>query len=98
VDAKATIRGFVARQFYVPAGEVPGDDESLLDRGIVDSTGVLEVVMFLEETFGVVVEDDEIVPENLDSVAAMAAYVARKGEYEGRHQAADGTVSLPEST
>ena len=53
-------------------------DASFLEEGIVDSTGVLELVMFVEETFGVTVADEEIVPENFDSVSQLAAYIRRK--------------------
>ncbi|RLC79677.1 MAG: acyl carrier protein, partial [Chloroflexi bacterium] len=49
-----------------------------LEEGIVDSTGVLELVMFVEETFGVTVEDEEILPENFDSVTQLARYVRVK--------------------
>jgi acyl carrier protein len=51
---------------------------SLLEEGIVDSTGVLELVMFVEETFGIAVGDEEIVPENFDSVERLARYVRSK--------------------
>ena len=51
------------------------DHVSFLEEGIVDSTGVLELVMFVEETFGVSVKDEDIVPENFDSVAQLAHYV-----------------------
>jgi acyl carrier protein len=54
------------------------DEASFLEEGIVDSTGVLELVMFVEEAFNVTVEDEEIVPENFDSVGQLAAYVRRK--------------------
>lgn len=50
---------------------------SLLDEGIIDSTGVLEVVMFLEEQFGVQVRDDQMLPENFDSVKAITDFVGR---------------------
>lgn len=53
------------------------DDVSLLDRGIIDSTGVLEVVMFIEEAFGVKVRDSDLLPENFDSVARIADFVVR---------------------
>ncbi len=52
-----------------------GVDDSLLGRGIVDSTGVLEVIMFIEEQLGVTVKDEEMVPENLDSVNRIATFV-----------------------
>lgn len=55
-----------------------GQDESFLRRGLVDSTGMLEVLLFLEETFGIKVADHEMVPDNLDSVNRIAAFVERK--------------------
>lgn len=55
-----------------------GLDESFLDRGMIDSSGMLEVLLFLEETFDVKVEDHEMIPENLDSVNRIAAFVERK--------------------
>ena len=54
------------------------NDASFLEEGIVDSTGVLELVMFAEETFQVTVADEEIVPDNFDSVAKLAAYIRGK--------------------
>lgn len=54
------------------------DNTSFLEEGIVDSTGVLELVMFVEETFDVTVEDEEIVPEKFDSVECLARYVRLK--------------------
>ena len=53
-------------------------EDSFLDKGIIDSTGIMEVIFFLEEEFGVQVEDDEMVPENLDSVKNIVAYIDRK--------------------
>lgn len=55
-----------------------GLDDSFLERGLIDSTGMLEVIMFLEETFGIKVDDHEMVPANLDSVNRIAALVRRK--------------------
>jgi acyl carrier protein len=55
-------------------------DDSFLERGIVDSTGMLEVILFLEETFGIVVADDEMVPGNLDSAGRIASFLKRKME------------------
>jgi acyl carrier protein len=54
------------------------DDVSLLDRGIIDSTGVLEVVLFLEESFGVQVRASEMLPQNFDSVDHIVAFVQRQ--------------------
>ena len=54
------------------------NDTSFLEKGIVDSTGVLELVTFIEETFSIKVEDEELVPENLDSVNNLVDFVSRK--------------------
>ena len=72
------IRDFVTSNFYVADPKALEDRTSLLDQGIIDSTGVLEVIMFIESTFGVTVEDSEMLPENLDSIERIAAFVARK--------------------
>lgn len=75
---KEQIRTFVTSNFYVadPASLV--DEASLLDQGIIDSTGVLEVILFVEETFGIAVEDSEMLPDNLDSIERISNFVARK--------------------
>jgi acyl carrier protein len=67
-----------ATNFYVADPKALEDSTSLLDHGIIDSTGVLEVIMFVETTFGVTVEDSEMLPENLDSIERIAAFVQRK--------------------
>ena len=72
------IRDFVTTNFYVADPKALEDRTSLLDQGIIDSTGVLEVIMYIESTFGVTVEDSEMLPENLDSIERIAAFVARK--------------------
>jgi len=77
-DIKTRVRQFVTATFYVPAPSQLTDAQSLLDSGIVDSTGVLEIIGFLQAEFGVNVEDDEILPENLDSVERLAVYIERK--------------------
>jgi acyl carrier protein len=72
------IRGYLVDSFLLGDDDGFGDDDSLLDGGIVDSTGVLEVVAFLEESFGISVDDEELVADNLDSVTALSAFVQRK--------------------
>jgi acyl carrier protein len=72
------VRNFVIKNFYVPEPQALADNASLLDLGVIDSTGVLEVIGFLEDTFGITVEDDEMLPENLDSIDRISAFVARK--------------------
>lgn len=72
------IRDFVVTNFlYGEAGGLT-DDQSFLDNGIIDSTGVLELVGYLEQRFDIGVSDRDLVPENLDSVANVARYVERK--------------------
>jgi acyl carrier protein len=73
------IRQYIADNFlFSDDGYQLSDDASFLEEGIVDSTGVLELVMFVEEIFNVTVEDEEIVPENFDSVSRLVTYIRRK--------------------
>jgi acyl carrier protein len=73
------IRQYLAENFlFSNNGYELEDEASFLEEGIVDSTGVLELVMFVEETFGITVQDEELVPQNFDSVSQLAAYVRRK--------------------
>ncbi len=80
MDTKARVREFLRRSFYIPEDLRLRDDASLLDQGVVDSTGVLELIAFLEGTFGITVLESETVPANLDSVDAIVAYLERKQE------------------
>jgi acyl carrier protein len=75
MDTRAKVRGFVESRF--PIKDLP-DTASLVQSRIIDSIGMLDVIAFLESDFGVDVEDDEIVPENIDSIANLVAYVERK--------------------
>ncbi len=88
MDAKARIRSFVEQNFYVAEGDRLADDASLIRTGIVDSTGVLEIIGFLESEFGIAVEDRDAVPANLDSIARIAAFVARKMAAAGSREVA----------
>ena len=75
---KKRLREFVTKQFYVADPASFDNASSFLDRGIIDSTGVLELVSFVEGEYGFSVADEEIVPANFDSVDALAAFVARR--------------------
>lgn len=76
---KEQIRQYIAENFLFSSnGFDLADDASLLEEGIVDSTGVLELVLFVEELINAEVPDDEIVPDNFDSVNNLAAYIERK--------------------
>ena len=72
---KERIRSFIVDSFFV---EDFADDDSFLRRGLIDSTGMMELVAFLEEQFGLTLQDGELVPENLDSLARVTAFVERK--------------------
>jgi len=73
------IRDFILKNYlFTDDPTALGDDESFMKKGIIDSTGMLEVIEFLRVEFDVRVEDDEMVPENLDSVNRLAAFVNRK--------------------
>lgn len=79
MNIKADVRTFIIDNFMMGINpEELGDKDSLLDKGIIDSTGVLELVGFLEETFRIQIDDEELIPENLDSVEKITAYVNRK--------------------
>ena len=54
------------------------DDDSFLERGLIDSTGVLELIVFVEEQFGIAVRDEDLVPENFDSVEKLSRYISLK--------------------
>lgn len=70
------IRGFILENYLFTADtSALGLDDSLLGRGIVDSTGMLEIIFFIEEQLGVKVKDEEMIPENLDSVNRIANFV-----------------------
>lgn len=72
----AQVREFIEREFlYMRPGVVLADDDSLMKKGVVDSMGVLEVMQFLADTFGVTPADDEITEANLGSLRATARFV-----------------------
>jgi len=79
IDLKSKIRQCIVETFLFGSEEEPfGDDDSFLEKGIIDSTGVLELIEYIEENFRIKVEDDELVPENLDSLNNVTAYIMRK--------------------
>ena len=72
------IREFIIENFLFGNDAGLGDETSFLDNGIVDSTGILELIAFLEEEFQISVEDEEFIPENLDSIVNVVNYLERK--------------------
>ncbi len=79
LDIRSSIRDFILDNFMM--GRDPQqltDSGSLLELGVIDSTGVLELVGFMEEKFDLQVEDEDLVPENLDSIDNLVGYIQRK--------------------
>lgn len=81
----ARLRGYVQDSFlYMRPGFAVGDDESLFDKGVIDSMGVLELIGFLESEFGVAVREEDISEQNMGSLSSIARYVVRRGNGGGR--------------
>ena len=77
---KEGLRSYIADNFIMGARAAPlADDDSFLEHHVLDSTGFLELVTFLEETYAIKVEEDEMIPENLDSLNSLMQFLARKG-------------------
>jgi len=78
MDYAKEVRDFVVSNFLFGEAGSLQDDTSFLDSGIIDSTGMLEMIMFLENTCGVKVEPEEMVPENLDTINRVVQFLKRK--------------------
>jgi acyl carrier protein len=83
VELEATIRAdvvefVVTNYLFGDTEQTPADEESLVEGGIIDSTGILELILFLEERFGVEVSDAETIPQNLGSIANIVRFVGSK--------------------
>jgi acyl carrier protein len=72
------VTAFVVENFMFGDGGDLQATDSLIERGLIDSTGILELVAFLEKKYGIQIQDHELVPDNLDSTAALSAFVKRK--------------------
>lgn len=78
-ELKGKLRAFIEANFYVDlAGEEVTDDTSLVETGIIDSTGILELVGFVEGEFGITVDDSELVPENFGTINNLTNYLLKK--------------------
>lgn len=79
MSVKDTLRNYILENYmFTDDQSLLNDDDSFLDKGIIDSTGIMEVVFFLDEQFGVQVTDEEMIPENLDSINNLVAYIENK--------------------
>jgi acyl carrier protein len=77
-DIQGEIYKFIVDNFMFGQADGLKSDESLLQKGVIDSTGVLELVSYLQDNFKITVEDDEIVPANLETVQGIVNYVGKK--------------------
>ena len=78
-DIKTDIKEYIVENFLFGDTETAiADDGSFMENGILDSTGILELIMYLENTFGIQVDDEEIVPENLDSLDKLESFINKK--------------------
>lgn len=84
MNIKNQIREFIENNFMVQLNGEYDDNDSLLEKGIIDSTGVLELVMYLEENFQIKVKDEEILPDNFDSVNNIENYLFLKLNRNGQ--------------
>jgi acyl carrier protein len=79
------VRNFIVGNFLLGQEGALADDASFLEEGIIDSTGILELVSHLEETYGIEITEEELVPENLDSISRITAYLYRKLNHQRIH-------------
>ncbi len=78
-DIKKEVKRFIIKMFMFGINEIPfSDKDSFLENGLLDSIGILELVEFIEKEYGITCEDEELVPENLDSLANVAGYIIKK--------------------
>lgn len=78
MDHSNSVRNFIVKNFLLGDGDLLKEDTSFIEEGIIDSTGILELVFFLEESFGISIEDHELVPENMDSLQSISGFMDRK--------------------
>ena len=79
MSSEEKIRGFILENYLFTDDQSElNNDDSFLDQGILDSTGILEIIFFIEDEFGIKIKDDEMIPDNLDSVRKIVAFIKRK--------------------
>jgi acyl carrier protein len=83
VTVAERVRKFVRENFFVGEEEPLAEETSLIAGGIVDSTGMLEVIAFLESEFGIRIEAEEMVPDNLETIGRIVAFLGRKRQTTG---------------
>ncbi len=77
-DIASELRSFLAERFLFGEVGLCGDDDSLVDAGILDSMGVLELIAHLEERYRIEISNDELIPENLDTISRLRTFLEKK--------------------
>ena len=77
-DIQPEVYDFVLENFLFGKADGLSSDDSLVGKGVIDSTGVLELVSFIQQRFGIRMEDQEVIPDNLDSITKLVAFIQRK--------------------
>lgn len=79
LEIKTKLKIFIKDNFLLGFGpEDVNDDDSFMEKGIIDSTGILELISFIEETFSIKIKDEELVPDNLDSINKLVTFLDSK--------------------
>ena len=77
-ETREQLRSFIVENFLFGDDEGLEDSTSFLESGMIDSTGIMEVISYLEENFSIKIKDDELIPENLDSISNILNFIGRK--------------------
>lgn len=84
MEGSEKIRAFIVDNFLFGDGSSLKDDTSFLEERIIDSTGILQIISYIEEEFDIKIDDEEIIPENLDSLSNITIFLNRKSSHD-RH-------------
>lgn len=82
IQIREDVAAFLRSNIIYDEKRVIGDDESFLASGILDSTGILELIAFLEDTYGIAFQDDELVAGNFDTLARLSSFVLEKKQQQ----------------
>jgi acyl carrier protein len=86
MEIQNQVREFVLTNFYVANPDSLSNEMSLIDQGIIDSTGMLEVILFIEDSLGIAVDERELLPENFESIERITNFVVRKKDSQSMNQ------------
>ena len=92
MQVKSEIENFIVENFLYGQDDGFGDDVSFMAKGLLDSTGILELVAFVEERYEISMEDDELIPDNFDSITKLSNYISRKTDGGNSQHTTHNTV------